>query len=1420
MNDEISREEAEFYYIANIAAQNRNGRKVVLWGNSDGLRNVLKKYFHIDVAFVVTILDHLVNGTSIRHLHSMKGKSDQYYLISWGRACEEYYDHLLREYGYTEFTDYVYRMIRPVVIEDLNLSEGNYEDQYGNRISGKEGVIKRITFRGYNNRIKIDAGAGDLQKLEFDMCANGLVEIGEGTRFLNTVKFRMNGYNGFSSITIGRWCRFDETFFITYNHWHNSFVVINDHSSFEKNVAIHANSGKGVIIGRDCMFSRDIHLQSGDGHSLFDVHTKKNINTAYREGEKGKNYLLVGEHSWVCAGAFLLNGTSIGNGSVVAANSTVKGSFPNNCVIAGNPGKLVKKDVAWSREGCSENFDGDVRKEYAVATNGAKESLYGCNVLVIGGTRFMGLQLVKELLARGNRVTIATRGNTKDPFGDRIKRIKMDLEHPQTVKDALSGKHFDVVFHNLAYCSNYVKAVLDHVHCDRYIQLSSIAVYVPIKENTGEDAFDASALPLKWNFVNANYARGKREAEAAVVQAYPDISHVIVRVPYVSKTERLYYYCSHIVNGIPMKMENADRGFTFVRDTEVGRFLPWIAAQAYTGTINLSSTGMITFGEMIRYIERKTGIRAIQDLNAGDPAPEGFCNPSFSIDMSRAESLGYTSSSLNGWFWQMMDEYIARALREKKSRQIPDQILSVEKRKRSVGQYIRAHLPELRRKNEADTNKMTIEGVNSDLCTGCGACKNICPKDAIELQPDREGFLMPVINQEKCVSCGLCGRVCPTMAKGTYVKQNVSCYALMAQDELREVSSSGGAFSLLAERVLEMGGAVCGAAWTEQYRVKHTVIRSREQIPGLRGSKYVQSDTGDTFSEVRDILRKGRKVLYVGTPCQIDGLLHYLQKDYANLITVDLLCRGNASNELFGRFLQENYKEQVVQTIHFKDKKPLGWGATTSFQFDDGHVEKMNVHNSIWMCAYLADFMDRRSCYHCKFNSPGRVGDISIGDFWGIEKYSQDLNDRKGTSIVITSTEKGDRLVKSIGAKCKTLEEVPIERGIPYNSALCGHVKVTPRREAFFEALEKMPFSAAVDRTVYGEKYDIGIVGWWYNLNYGGTLTYYALHQALRKLGYSVLMIRRSSSGPAMPNDNTVPMRFAKKHYKISRLYMGRDMHWLNYSCRAFISGSDQLWNPYLEPYSGPEYFLSFVNGHNRKLSYASSFGGIQEVPGNYAEKYKPYLERFDGITVREDYAVDLCREGFGLSAVQVCDPIFLCDREQYEALADRSDLRLPDRYLLNFILDPTEEKVNAYRHVKNALELPDVVNFTDLQDVAERVKKFGEDGAFGNAEIEDFIKAYAQADFVITDSFHGTCLAIIFGKPFLSIANKKRGVQRFASLMNWIGLSDRLVDDVDEIYHRRDLLEPVDFRTVKNTIETSRNAGYEWLQNMLKQMS
>ena len=201
--------------------------------------------------------------------------------------------------------DFIYRRIKPIVLENFDCSKGRYEDIYGNYISQSNLKIKKVIFRGYNNRLEISENILGMQNVEIDVCANTSIIIREGTRFNSKIRILMEGYSGGSKIYIGKSCRFDETFFRVINHPHPTNITINDNSTFEKNVEFRANSGKGIIIGKDCMFSRDIQLQSGDGHSIFNVNTKKNINSNFVESDYRKNNIMICDHVWVSASAFI-----------------------------------------------------------------------------------------------------------------------------------------------------------------------------------------------------------------------------------------------------------------------------------------------------------------------------------------------------------------------------------------------------------------------------------------------------------------------------------------------------------------------------------------------------------------------------------------------------------------------------------------------------------------------------------------------------------------------------------------------------------------------------------------------------------------------------------------------------------------------------------------------------------------------------------------------------------------------------------------------------------------------------------------------------------------------------------------------------------------------------------------------------------
>jgi nucleoside-diphosphate-sugar epimerase len=282
------------------------------------------------------------------------------------------------------------------------------------------------------------------------------------------------------------------------------------------------------------------------------------------------------------------------------------------------------------------------------------------NILVCGGTRFIGRHLVNSLIAKGHEVTIATRGKTPDTFGDYVKRVNVNRLDYDSVKNAVNGKSYDVVYDTLAYCSNGVKIMLDNVKCGRYITISTTAVYKK-HINTREEEFNPYSYPLKWlNREDDTYDEVKRQAECAICQAYPQIKSVMARFPFVigtdDFTERLKFYVEHILNDKAMNVDNLTAQMAFVRSDEAGKFLAFLADNDFTGVINGASEQTVSIQDVAGYVSLKTGKKPIFSLD-GDVAPYNGENE-YSINVDRAKSLGFSFTPLREWIFELVDYYI------------------------------------------------------------------------------------------------------------------------------------------------------------------------------------------------------------------------------------------------------------------------------------------------------------------------------------------------------------------------------------------------------------------------------------------------------------------------------------------------------------------------------------------------------------------------------------------------------------------------------------------------------------------------------------------------------------------------------------------------------------------------------------------
>ena len=338
-------------------------------------------------------------------------------------------------------------------------------------------------------------------------------------------------------------------------------------------------------------------------------------------------------------------------------------------------------------------------------------------------------------------------------------------------------------------------------------------------------------------------------------------------------------------------------------------------------------------------------------------------------------------------------------------------------------------------------------------CSGCTACFAICPKDAITMQADSEGFKYPVIDKNKCIDCGLCCKVCPLENMyGNFVKDKTS-FACSAKDEnFTKQSSSGGVFAILANMYIKEQAVIYGAAFDYNWNVCHIRADKKDELKRLYTSKYVQSDIGNTFRQVKNDLDNGKKVLFAGTPCQVAGLKSYLQKDYLNLLVVDFICHGVPSPLVWQRYidkLEQDLKSKITE-ISFRDKKD-GW---KSFNFKlmtaNGDVFYEKHGDNTYMKGFLKDLYLRPSCYDCKFKTLQRASDITLADFWGIEKIISDMNIDEGVSLCWSSSEKGKQVLADVLNRTDYYE-VKLREAIKHNSSAIKSVEMHKNRDKFFE---------------------------------------------------------------------------------------------------------------------------------------------------------------------------------------------------------------------------------------------------------------------------------------------------------------------------------------------------------------------------------
>ena len=358
-------------------------------------------------------------------------------------------------------------------------------------------------------------------------------------------------------------------------------------------------------------------------------------------------------------------------------------------------------------------------------------------------------------------------------------------------------------------------------------------------------------------------------------------------------------------------------------------------------------------------------------------------------------------------------------------------------------------------------------------CCGCEACVQRCPRQCISLIEDREGFLYPKVDKKSCIECNICEKVCPVINQSEAKEPLITYAAKNNDDKIRLRSSSGGIFSMLAEAVLNDGGVVFGVCWDKDWRLVFDYTESIDGLSRFRGSKYLQAHVGDAYIIAEQFLKSGRRVLFSGTPCQIRGLKLFLRRDYDKLLCVDIICHGVPSPGVFRRYLNEEIanvaKNKVIDVdclhiddIQFRDKR-TGW-KSYSFRYqlrDNNENLYSNISlftDNIYMRGFLRDLYLRPSCHVCLAKAGKSGSDITLGDFWGIERLKPEIDDDKGVSAVLLNTPLGKQIFEQLSVEKTLMNYAHVQQ---YNLAVYRSVARPQKRDKFFRS--RKSFSATIE---------------------------------------------------------------------------------------------------------------------------------------------------------------------------------------------------------------------------------------------------------------------------------------------------------------------------------------------------------------------
>ncbi len=719
-------------------------------------------------------------------------------------------------------------------------------------------------------------------------------------------------------------------------------------------------------------------------------------------------------------------------------------------------------------------------------------------------------------------------------------------------------------------------------------------------------------------------------------------------------------------------------------------------------------------------------------------------------------------------------------------------------------------------------------------CSACEACMNICPQNAITMVEDEYGFKAPKIDETICINCGLCSKTCN---KTDIMQRNkpISTFALQSKNnKILKKSSSGGMFAELAKYVLSQNGIVFGCAIEkidEKFEIKHIYIEKEEDLYKLQGSKYVQSNVGYTYKEAKQFLEAEKQVLFSGTPCQIAGLKAYLNKDYENLLCVDLSCEGVPSQKLFNdyvQYIEENITKAPVLDFKFRNKQRFGWstkGFTVSYKDNIKTKEKIIYQtNSSYFNLFINGGIHRNSCYNCKYVGLNRLGDITIADCWGIDLACPELlkylKKKKGISLVLINTKKGNNFFNNIKRNI-IFKNIDIDFVKKYNGPFRRPIEMDEEKQKYLEIYKNSGYEAMdaffqnkiKNKKLYfkiknatpefikniikkftskrTENMDCLLMTWGQWKNYGSILTAYALYKTIKNLGFSVKLI-----------NNHTPISYAsdfnKKYVDMTDFCLSnKDFEKLNKITNTFIVGADNQLDYSALGQNTYRNLLDFSSKYSKKILISGSFGAWkwnenEEIMNNLQVLYN----RFDFISTREEVSKNKMKECFDIDAEWFMDPVYFLPAEHYENFIENATKKDYKDSIMSYILYPNDEADKIISHIKNKYNLK-INKFlgNNLAPYIEWDK---------NKKVENWLKSIRDSKYIVTDSFHCLSFAILFNKPVICIKNKC-DTTRFQSVFSKFGLNYPIFTSFEDYQTNKEKLNALDFSISNKKIEENR---------------